>query len=169
MIVILHSKAILTHGHVVGGVLYDAKLQQQNPSTVTTVAAPKLHGACHLSKLAGLLPTSHCNLFSSTSALLCPPGQANYSSSNAQVDALASCMERMGMSLDKKMLTTLRRMMHMRNVFIARNWRACQRSVCLKQGSTLKPRCSRRLAGTQHCVGCLGNRYGGKSSYGKAT
>ncbi len=87
---------MLTIGHVVGGVLHDATLRNQSPSSIKAVAAPKLHGASLLSKVVGLLPTIQCSFFSSTSALLSPPGQANYSSSNAQLDALASCMQEMG-------------------------------------------------------------------------
>lgn len=86
-------------GHVAGGVLHDATLQNQSPLSITMVAAPKLSGACHLSKGVGLLPVIHCSLFSSTSALFGPPGQANYSSANAQLDALATCLQKMGMCL----------------------------------------------------------------------
>ena len=109
-IVVHRLRGTLTTGHVVGGVLHDATLRNQSPSSIRTVAAPKLHGSILISKVVGLLPTTQCSFFSSTSALLTPLGQANYSSSNAQLDALASCMQEMGMSSKTCILTHMQLM-----------------------------------------------------------
>lgn len=79
-----------------GGILQDASLLNQSPTSIRSVAAPKIDGAHHLIRLAGLLPTINSDFFSSTSALLGPLGQANYASANAQLNALASCHQSMG-------------------------------------------------------------------------
>jgi len=79
-----------------GGIVQDATLLNQSPSSIRSVAAPKIHGAHHLIRLAGLLPAINSEFFSSTSALIGPLGQANYASANAQLNALASCHQSMG-------------------------------------------------------------------------
>ncbi len=104
--------SMLNVGDIVGGVLRDALLRNQSPSSMRTVAAPKIHGASLLSKVVGLLPNTQCSFFSSTSALLSPTGQGNYSSSNAQLDAMASCMQEMGMSSETCLLPHMQLMTH---------------------------------------------------------
>ena len=70
--------------------MQDAILPNQTPSTMRGVAAPKVVGTRHVLNVAQMLPAMQIQLFSSTSALICPVGQSNYASANAQLNALAS-------------------------------------------------------------------------------
>lgn len=76
--------------------MQDAFLPKQTPSTMRSVAAPKVVGTRHVLNIAQMLPTMQIQLFSSTSALICPVGQSNYASANAQLNALASSYNAMG-------------------------------------------------------------------------
>ena len=71
------------------GVLADGLLPKQSALSLARVCGPKTHGgwALHLASLRTPLRT--CALFSSAAALLGGAGQANYSSANVMLDALA--------------------------------------------------------------------------------
>jgi aryl carrier-like protein len=71
------------------GVLADAVLTQQDEERFARVMGPKADGARHLDEQTRSLPLDFFVLFSSTSALLGPAGQANHAAANAYLDALA--------------------------------------------------------------------------------
>lgn len=99
-----------------GGVLHDAMLPKQSPTTLRLVSAPKIAGAHTLLSTTSMLPMSQTILFSSTAALLGPIGQANYAAANAELNTLASCHQSMGeafkfsraLSSGNQMIKTLR-------------------------------------------------------------
>ena len=72
------------------GVLDDAPLLFKDVDSARRVLAPKVQGALHLDALLAEDPPDHLVLFSSTSALLGPPGQVDYTAANAFLNALAS-------------------------------------------------------------------------------
>jgi hypothetical protein len=74
------------------GVLCDAPIQSQDETTLRTVFGPKMVGAYNLHRLTleYCPPLEHFVLFSSMSALLGLPGQANHSSANTFLDSLAA-------------------------------------------------------------------------------
>ena len=78
------------------GVLADAVIAEQNAERFDAVLAPKVLGALHLHELTANLPLDFFVLFSSTAAVLGSPGQVNYSSANAFLDALAQRRARDG-------------------------------------------------------------------------
>ncbi len=80
-----HSDVLL----FTGGVLHDQLLQRQSPSSLRTVAAPKVAGLLNLGKLASAQPVTAFVPFSSIAALLGNAGQTNYSAANAAMDAWA--------------------------------------------------------------------------------
>ena len=71
------------------GVLDDGVLVQQTRERFARVMGPKAQGALHLHRLTEDAPLDFFVLFSSASALLGSPGQANYVAANAFLDALA--------------------------------------------------------------------------------
>jgi acyl transferase domain-containing protein/acyl carrier protein len=71
------------------GVLDDGVLAQQTRERFARVMGPKAHGAMHLHRLTEDAPLDFFVLFSSASALLGSPGQANYVAANAFLDGLA--------------------------------------------------------------------------------
>ena len=71
------------------GVLDDGILAQQTWDRLVRVMAPKVAGAVNLQRLVDGTPLDFFVLFSSASALLGSPGQANYVAANAFLDALA--------------------------------------------------------------------------------
>jgi myxalamid-type polyketide synthase MxaB/epothilone polyketide synthase D len=71
------------------GVLDDGVLVQQDADRFRTVTAPKIAGGWNLHELTRHLELDHFVLFSSISSLIGSPGQANYASGNAFLDALA--------------------------------------------------------------------------------
>lgn len=72
------------------GVLADAPLAEQDAAGWDAVAAPKVAGGWHLHAASARDPITLFALFSSTSALLGSPGQANYAGANAWLDGLAA-------------------------------------------------------------------------------
>ncbi len=71
------------------GVLDDGILTELTPARLGTVFSPKVDGAWHLHKLTQDLELDFFVLFSSISGVIGAPGQANYSSANTFLDALA--------------------------------------------------------------------------------
>ena len=71
------------------GVIADHSLLNQSKASLLEVARPKWLGAWNLHNLTRELPLDFFVLFSSASALLGVPGQANYAAANAMLDALA--------------------------------------------------------------------------------
>ena len=72
------------------GVLDDGALRQLDWSRFETVLAPKVAGAWHLHKATRDLPLDFFVLFSSSTALLGTPGQANHAAANSWLDSLAA-------------------------------------------------------------------------------
>lgn len=73
-----------------GGTLCDATVGRQNAFSLTTVMAPKVHGAARLRDALACLPTSNAVLFSSVAALLGSTGQSSYVAANACLDGIAA-------------------------------------------------------------------------------
>ena len=71
------------------GVLDDGILREQSRERFDRVMAAKVHGAWNLHELTRRSPLELFVLFSSAAAMLGSPGQGNYASANAFLDALA--------------------------------------------------------------------------------
>lgn len=71
------------------GTLADAVLGEQDAERFDWVAASKIAGALNLHRFSARDPLDFFALYSSTSALLGSPGQANYAAANAFLDSLA--------------------------------------------------------------------------------
>ena len=82
-----------------GGLLQDATLPVQALASLRAAAAPKLDGMLAVAAAAAQLPVASVALFSSTAALLGPPGQGNYAAANAQLNAWAQGMQGAGAPL----------------------------------------------------------------------
>ncbi len=70
----------------VSGVLQDALIPNQTMGSLREVAAGKLMGGLQLCGVTGNAPVTATMLFSSTAAILGPPGQANYAAANAMLN-----------------------------------------------------------------------------------
>jgi acyl carrier protein len=79
------------------GVLSDALLSNQTPSSVRSVLAAKTAGLLAMQQQLSLQPVSQQVLFSSVAALLGSPGQSNYAAANAALDATAATAVGMGL------------------------------------------------------------------------
>ncbi|MCF3650817.1 type I polyketide synthase [Synoicihabitans lomoniglobus] len=79
------------------GVLDDGSLRQLDWSRFPPVLDPKITGAWHLHEQTLHLPLDFFLLFSSSTALLGTPGQANHAAANAWLDALAHHRRRAGL------------------------------------------------------------------------
>lgn len=79
------------------GVLDDAALAALAPVRMAAVIAPKLDAALHLHELTLGLPLDAFVLFSSLASVLGSPGQGNYASANAGLDALAASRRAQGL------------------------------------------------------------------------
>jgi hypothetical protein len=89
----LHSTFPLRGIFHSAGILDDGVLLQQNWERFQRVLAPKVEGASHLHRLSRDYPLDHFVLFSSVAGIFGSPGQTNYASGNAFLDALA-CFRR---------------------------------------------------------------------------
>jgi acyl transferase domain-containing protein/acyl carrier protein len=78
-------------------VLRDRPLAEMTAEDITAVLAPKVDGALNLHRQTSALPLDCFVLFSSMSALVGPPGQANYAAANAFLDALADHRRHLGL------------------------------------------------------------------------
>lgn len=78
------------------GVIDDGILLQQTKERFERVMASKVAGSWHLHTLTCQIPLDFFITFSSVSALLGNPGQANYAAANAFMDALAQQRQREG-------------------------------------------------------------------------
>ena len=92
-----HSMAPLRGVVHAAGTLDDGVLLQQNWERFRRVMAPKIEGAWHLHQLTQDLPLDFCVLYSSISALVGAPGQANHAAANAFMDALAHHRRALGL------------------------------------------------------------------------
>jgi len=72
------------------GVLDDGVLATQTPERFARVLHAKVAGAAVLDRLSRDHPVAHFVLFSSATATLGPPGQANHAAANAVLDSLAA-------------------------------------------------------------------------------
>ncbi len=79
------------------GVLDDRSLLNQTLASFEAVARPKWMGAWNLHQLTEAMPLDFFVLFSSASALIGMPGQANYAAANARLDALAEYRRSQGL------------------------------------------------------------------------
>ena len=80
------------------GVLQDSVLSAQTAAAMCNVFSSKALGAWALQRTGGHIPQRACLLFSSVASLLGNPGQANYSSANACLDALSTCRRVAGLA-----------------------------------------------------------------------
>ncbi|WP_052707806.1 SDR family NAD(P)-dependent oxidoreductase [Streptomyces rubellomurinus] len=79
------------------GVLDDGVIASLSPAQVERVMRPKLDAAWHLHELTAASELRAFVLFSSVSALIGSPGQANYAAANAALDALAASRRAAGL------------------------------------------------------------------------
>jgi len=86
---VLASRSVRGVLHCAGS-LADAPFEQQNAQRFAAVAHAKILGAWNLHELSADQPIDFFVLYSSASALLGSPGQANYAASNSFLDALAA-------------------------------------------------------------------------------
>lgn len=81
-----------------GGVLKDASLLRQTAASVRTVFAPKLGFMARALAVLQLQTVHAVNLFSSVSAFLGSPGQANYAAANCALNAWAASIQQQGLA-----------------------------------------------------------------------
>ena len=79
-----------------GGVVADATVANQTPTSIRAVFAPKVVAALKWQNAVQQQPTHAQILFSSVAALLGAPGQLNYAAANAAMDGLAGTWQQQG-------------------------------------------------------------------------
>ncbi|MEW2080120.1 SDR family NAD(P)-dependent oxidoreductase, partial [Streptomyces sp. NPDC013433] len=79
------------------GVLDDGVVESLSAEQIERVMRPKVDAAWHLHELTAEAELSAFVLFSSVSALIGSPGQANYAAANAALDALAASRRAVGL------------------------------------------------------------------------
>ena len=79
-----------------GGVLADATVANQSPSSIRAVFAPKVTAAQKWQQAVRQQPVQGQVLFSSVAAMLGAPGQLNYAAANAAMDGLAAAWRQQG-------------------------------------------------------------------------
>ena len=90
--VVAHARSQCGEIHGVfhaAGVVEDELIASKEQATVERVMAPKVQGALVLDEVLGDEPVDFTVLFSSTSAVLGPPGQVDYTAANAFLNAIA--------------------------------------------------------------------------------
>lgn len=80
-----------------GGVLADAGIAGQSPSSLRAVAAPKSTASASHRHQTAAEPVNICLLFGSAAALVGNAGQAGYAAANGTLDALAQRAQREGL------------------------------------------------------------------------
>ena len=80
------------------GVLADRTVARLNWADVESVLRPKVNGAWHLDRLSPGTDLDFFVLFSSVTAVIGSPGQANYGAANCGMDALAHHRRRRGLA-----------------------------------------------------------------------
>ncbi|MDP2370558.1 SDR family NAD(P)-dependent oxidoreductase [Rhodoferax sp.] len=78
-------------------VLDDALIANLDATRMRKVLAPKMQGAWHLHQLSLDLPLDHFVLYSSVTAAIGNPGQANYVAANASLECLAALRRSLGL------------------------------------------------------------------------
>jgi acyl carrier protein len=79
------------------GVLDDGVLNEQSWERFERVLSPKVLGAWHLHRLTREMPLDFFVLYSSAASVLGSPGQSNYATANAFLDALAWLRQSQGL------------------------------------------------------------------------
>lgn len=79
------------------GVLHDAILMQQTWASFDSVLRPKVQGAWNLHQLTQAMKLDFFSVFSSVTAILGTPGQANYAAANAFLDSFAHYRQSIGL------------------------------------------------------------------------
>lgn len=92
------SAAPLGRAFHAGGLLKDGIMMKQTVESVRAVLAPKLGFLQHASAIMTAQPINQLNLFSSVSAFLGSPGQANYAAANMVLDRWAQCVQQSGLA-----------------------------------------------------------------------
>ena len=128
-----------------GGIVRDAALSQQTAASLRAVMAPKAGAAGHLAAAQWALPVAASLAFSSLSALLGTPGQANYAAANSVLDAAAQHAEARGELL---------------HVHKQRQAPCLQPSLLSQSATAAHWYIDRRAAKPEHLVGSMGHRHG---------
>ena len=79
-----------------GGVLRDAAIQNQSAASIREVLSSKVVAMQRMQTCLWAACTTETVLFSSTAALLGPPGQANYAAANAAMNAWSQSQQASG-------------------------------------------------------------------------
>jgi acyl transferase domain-containing protein/NAD(P)-dependent dehydrogenase (short-subunit alcohol dehydrogenase family)/acyl carrier protein len=75
------------------GITDDKLIRNKHMDDVLRVTSPKINGIAHLDRLTLHEPLQHVVLFSSLSAIVAPPGQADYAAANGFLDAFADARQ----------------------------------------------------------------------------